>query len=289
MSRKRLVSVWMVSILLVTGCSANAYESYTKAAAKTDEVTSGKFQFEMELNTENQENQEGMPEKMTIQSLYTFANNGKEGILDVHVFNGTMGFDFKYFIKTPEEHYLKLPHSEVYYLNALTDVQATFDKAVFENLNEKWIGLLKSENIFSMEDRLIATENGDVKAKVYSVRPTSDQIRTLKEWFIEALKSNTEWASYIGGEANANRFMEAIEKVNIVSYEEEASVDFDGYIIEETVKLGLDYSDTTLPIKQQQVLITKKYLERNTKVSLDFGPIESGKVEPIESLTKGEK
>lgn len=289
MLKKSVLGVLLITLLLITGCSVNGYEAYTAAAAKTNEATSGKFQFEMTLSTAHKGSEQVLPDKLLIRALSTFEDNGEKGIIDLYVFDGIMGYDSKYYMKSPTEHYLKLPNSNVYYLNALSDGQARVDKTVFVQLSDKWLALLKSENVFTMEDRLVPSENGDVKAKVYSVRPTSDQIRTLKEWFVEALSTNTEWHSYIGGSDKAEGYITALQNVSILSYEEEVSVDFDGYIIEETIKLQLDYSDTDVPIAQQQVVITKKHLERNTKVSLDFSPIDSGTTEPIEALTKFEK
>jgi len=262
-----LSAIMLVISFSLAGCIPDSLGEYKKAAEKTEQIkrgrTTGEFLTEMTFNTE------GMTEEQ-IKELNYFRNmkgsfdvvyddEAKKGIFRNYLNLGGLGFDFDMFFNG-EEAYMKLPVIGKYIrLNELgTPVQKggkqeLVSAGTFEAISEKWLGMLRKEDVFQGKNIVLTTPDGEVKTTEYTIKLRDDQIKDLaayslelfskdeklKENFDELIRKNSEYMKDSSFEKLLSDMKESLDSYTVEDFSYTAYVDIDGYIVNEMIKVAV--------------------------------------------------
>lgn len=272
---KKILTI-MITILLavsLAGCSLDGLGDYKKAVEKTDQIkkgqTSGEFSLEMDFNTE------GMTEEQIKQLNYfktmkgsfevAFDDEAEQGIFRDYLNFGGLGFDFDLFING-EEVFMKLPvigkYMRIEELQGQMPIprdgkgMEIISKETQDAISDKWLGMLKKEDIFRGKDIVLTTPDGEVKTTEYTIKLNDEQIKSLAAYSIDMLSKDAKLKE------NYEEYGKKIEPLKDTSFEElfsdlrenmkdysvesfsyTAYVDIDGYIVNEMLDFSVKVDD----------------------------------------------
>lgn len=270
--KKLMITILALALAAaLIGCSFDSLEGYKEAVEKTEQIqkgqTEGEFSLEMDFNTE------GMTEEQIKELNYFRKMKGSFNVaydheLEKNVFRyylnfGGLGFDLDLFMNG-EEMFMKLPVVGKYM--RIDDIQAPItkdqkkgkaeliDPETKDAINDKWLKLLKKEDVFKGKDTVLTTPDGEVKVTEYTVRLNDAQIKDLGMYSIDMLSKderlNESYEKYIrknveslkdtSPEELLSDMKENIKKYIVESFEYTAYVDIDGYIVNEKVGITLE-------------------------------------------------
>lgn len=267
---KRIILLITAALLVVSpaGCSTDSLEAYRKAAQKTDDIkmgrTSGEFTVALDFSTE------GMTEEQIKELNYlrnikgnfstVYDRNGEKGIYRNYLNLGGLGFDFDLYMNR-EEAFMKLPIIGKYMRidEFVKDQQEsesapkTVSRVSQAAISEKWLDLLKKEDVFKGKDIILTTPDGEVKTTQYTIALKDEQVKSLASDCIKILSSDEEvkknYESFLQKnvkslkEISFEKMMSDMEKnldnYKLESFSYNAYVDIDGYIVNERVELAL--------------------------------------------------
>lgn len=310
-----LMMVMMMIAFMTTGCmGGEGYEDYLDAVDKTDAIQSGASQVEVVVeSTFNEEilSELSADERKTIEQLKTyefklenhFNHKENQSIYDIFYYNNNLGMDLKLYQRAEGEMFLKLPFMSAFYEvdDSFQTEGEPFDLEAFTaGVSESWTAMLKSENIFVGEKTIVKNEDGEVKATLFSVKPTSAQLDIfMRQLRTEILDNKTVLLDAFNKLQNQDEGTALSEEdfdiiVNslfnsmvIERYEETAYVDLDGYIIDEQIIIEIEYTSNdnfTNIFKHQTITIQTKKWDIEREQELDFSVLESAEILPISEL-----
>ncbi len=259
-----------------TSCSFDSLEDYKKAAEKTEQIkkgqTSGEFSVIMEFNTEGMSNEQikelNYLKDMRGSFSASFDDEAGLGIIRNYLSLGGLGFDMDIYING-DEIVMKLPvlgkYMRIDEMQAPLDVEKLEKDGVMINeetqarLGEKWLGLLKKEDVFKGKDIVLTTPDGEVKTTEYTIRLKDEQIKSLAKDALdilskdEKLKRNYEenFRKYVSRledtsfEKLLSDVGEDMEKNTVENFNYTAYVDIDGYIVNELIEFELKKKEIT--------------------------------------------
>ncbi|GAU76283.1 hypothetical protein [Fusibacter sp. 3D3] len=202
--------------------------------------------------------------------------------------------------------------------NETTPVKGEFGsadifKTIIDEIGIEWNTMIQKENIFVGEKTTIKNEDGDVKATKFTIKPTTEQLELISDRIKTSLLAHTDELANAfnqfsrngmstNGGAIANNDskkmkMDAEEihalienlmsNMTITHYEEVAYVDLDGYIIEETTTIGIDYTQTdqfTPLFKAQEIVINSKFWGIEKTQKFDFPEIDESNSKSMDAF-----
>lgn len=266
--RKIMTAIFTVILAIsLAGCIPDSLGDYKKAAEKADQIkkghTSGEFVVEMTFNTA------GMTEEQIKEMNYfrnvkgsfdvAYDDEAEKGVFRNYLNLGGLGFDFELFIDG-EKAFMKLPVIGKYV--SFDELQAPMPQEeelelvsaeTFAAINEKWLGMLKKEDIFQGKNIVLTTPDGEVKTREYTIRLKDKQIKSLavyaldmlsgdeklKENFEEYFKKNVERLKDCSLEKLLSDMKENIALYTVEDFSYTAYVDIDGYIVNEMIRVSL--------------------------------------------------
>jgi len=273
-----IVAFILLFTLSLTACNNDGLGEYKKAAEKTEQVKMGQklgeFTVKMDFDTE------GMtPEEIKELNYYkdingsfnvTYDNNLEKRIFKNYLNLGGLGFDYDLY-KNSNETYLKLPVTGKYMkldeLMTSLDVEQkehneTEDKnakskniiseGTFNLVSEKWISLMKKDDVFKGKNIVLTTPDGEVKTTEYTIKLNDEQIKNLFKGSVDIITKDESFKEfYVKMQNNIGPLKDttleklvADIKTDIDNYKVEkfsytAYVDVDGYIVNEIVEVAL--------------------------------------------------
>ena len=263
-----ILTLFLASALI--GCSFDSLEGYKDAVEKTEQIqkgrTEGEFSLEMDFNTEGM-TEEQIKELNYFRKMKGSFNAAYDHELGKKIFRyylnfGGLGFDLDLFVNG-EEMFMKLPVIGKYaklskMKEYMTDTQEEdfgfVDQGTQNAIDEKWLGLLKKEDIFKGKDTILTTPDGEVKVTEYTIRLNDNQIKDLAMYSIDMLSKderfNESYEKYIKKNFESLKdtspkellsdMKENIKKYTVESFGYTAYVDIDGYIVSEIVGITLE-------------------------------------------------
>lgn len=298
--------------------AVNQTEEMTHGASKIEVEINSEFNqdFLSELSQEDRyEIQQMNHFEFEIEKHFDRSNH--QSIIDAYAYMGRLGMDFKVYQTSADQWYVKAPFSaSLYQLNVNDFIKDNASKAsenaskasenasqevdyqtFFTSLGDDWNDLLVADNIFVGEKTLIQNKDGDVKATRFSVKPTKEQLSIFLKQIREALLKNPEvFKSFIKGfdqesELSESDYKELINTLlnamTIEKYEEVAYVDVDGYLIEETVNITLNFNEIesgVIALERQIISFKTTHWDIEKEQNLNFDVISKSPIEPIENL-----
>jgi hypothetical protein len=269
MKKLLLMIITLLLAVSLISCTTNSLEDYKKAAEKTEQIkkgrTAGEFSLEMEFNTkdmtEDQIKQLNYFKHMKGTFDVAFDDEAEQGIFRNYMSFGGLGFDYDLFVNG-NEIFMKLPIIGKYM--RLDELQTQMNSAQYEEMelisadtqeaiSEKWLGILRDEDIFKGRDIVLTTPDGEVKTTEYTIKLKDEQIKSLAEYSAdilsrdEKLKENyrryiQEKVGHMKDKAFEQFFSDLkdnMKNYTVDSFSYTGYVDIDGYLVNETVEFSM--------------------------------------------------
>lgn len=299
-------------IVGATGCSTNAYELYKNAEVKTDAATTGVY--DMSFSLENEIDTKGLTEEQlkAVNYMKKIEYKGKSTVdetKDLVISNswvnlGGIGFDFTYYGKEDKQ-YIKYPVLKKYIdLKAMmanaslgTNSQAltsmpTISEATKEKLSKIWDTLATKDTVKSMEDVIIPTDQGDMKAKHLTLSVSGDAVKQALIESQKAILADEELKKMIAtqmekmGETQSEETYFMTENMTIEDFEISSYVNADGYLVKDEVRIVMSGFGESNMLKSSTFHMTTVYSQLNQKVELEFPNITEDQIFKAEELNQ---
>lgn len=279
--KKILIFILVLALIVVTltACNTDNLEQYKKAFEKTEQIkkgqSSGEISVKLDFNTDglSVEDVKVLNNfKDMSGSFNTVFDDDAEKAIFKNYFNfGGLGYDFEMFING-EELAMKLPVIGKYLkINEMQQIEAEtkgYDQIISDDtmkqIAEKWVGLMKEEDVFKGKNIIITTLDGDVKTTEYTVTLSSEQIKEmvlgsieiaskddkLQNFFNENITMKVNDKEKLTFEEVLKGIRDNIDKFEIDSFKYTALVDIDGYIVNDNLVYSLISTDEKITLKR---------------------------------------
>ncbi|GKX29782.1 hypothetical protein SH1V18_22620 [Vallitalea longa] len=258
---KEIISICIVLIVL-TGCSTKAYIDYNNAIVKTESEKTGKQSIEIKLDIDFDTQGLSLEEVKLLnyysEMMYQLTNkydmDDDKIATDVYMNLGGIGLDSNYY-KDGDEQYVKIPVLNKY-INLTKEKFINNEyNDIFKAVSDKWLDLLKEENVLKGNDTIVDTKEGQVKAKEVTINIQDEQLNELSKVIIDTIIDSgilEDFIYVIDDEGNTDKIRkedvvevinEAFSNLIFDSFEAKAYIDFDGYLIEENIEMNMRISE----------------------------------------------
>lgn len=324
MKRTIIIIILLVLLVSLVGCMKNDLEDFKAAVKKTDNIPKGKLttssKLEMDFDTKGLSDKDlrGINYFKMIKSNsdITF-DNELDMIISQNYFNlGGLGFDTAIY-KDKERLFIKIPILEKYMI--LNDMLSErkdnekeeghgyvlISKETKKTLEDKWLSILKEENIVSGRKNIISTPNGEVKARHYTIELTNEQIKDLVDGVTNLIAKDKVLQNNINNFINENtgegdtiekvsvenileKFKEIINRGEIENFEYNAYIDKKGYIIKENMLVKIKFNKATSNrLKSISYEFEDQRWEINEEQKFRFPELTKANVIDIDNINKG--
>lgn len=299
-----------VTALSLTGCGGSAYDLYKNAELKTDEATTGIYNVDISINNEFDTSQMTEEQLKAVNYMKQVAFKGTNTvdktqdalISDAWINLGGIGFDFTYYAQGDKQ-YIKYPVLKKYIdikqmaATALAGKGGTSEmpgitKESQEQLFQIWDKLASKDTVKSIEDVIIPTSQGDIKAKHLIIDVDGAVIKQalmdsqkvlladeqLKKMMAEQMKS--------AGVTESGQVQFISPDMTIDSFEISSYIDADGYLVKDEVSIVMGNFDKGSALKSSSFHLATIYSQLNQKVNLQFPTITPDQVFTSEELNK---
>lgn len=315
---KKILSILIIVLLVLSlaACNTDNLAEYKKALDKTDQITKGQFSAEvsmvMDYNTDDLTAEEikelNYFKDMSGSFNVVYDENQEKTILRNYMNFGGLGFDFNMYING-EEVVMKLPvvgkYIKMNEINQGNIAEESFNQTMVseETINaitDKWVSLMKEDDVFKGKDIILTTPDGEVKTTEYTITLSDEQIRTLvKESTAIAAKDESLKKFYndyvtvkvddekITFEEMIKSIEENIENYKIENFKYTALVDIDGYIVSENITYSIKSTKTDLILRGMNFNLSLKTWDINKEQAFDFPVLTDEntiKTDDIESM-----
>lgn len=284
------LSILMTAVLLITGCQTKGLVNYQEAVRTTNSITSGQVSTEVELKTvfnkaglTIEEEKELSPFENIYARVITKYEESEEPKLEMNIYYiiGAFGIDMSLFFTDDDfimqipmiNMYLKLDEEDMKDYNDV-EVQNEAIEAIFEldfeRIMTSWLEVFSEENVIVGKDTYVVTDEGKIKTTTYDFHLTQEQIDRLMELLLEqydldelnqfiriyAEQSGSELSDEELESIDINKWL---EKIDLISIQGKAYVDFDNRLIKQEFSLvgeGTDKSPGTLEEFEINVMMT---------------------------------
>ena len=265
---KKVLFSFLIIILAfsIIGCSKNDLKAYNNARLKTSNIKKGQKSFEMKIDNELCE--DGLTDKelkelnnfksMNMNSYISYDLNMKKAMGINYTQLGGLGLDSIIYMDGDDQYLQLSTYWKYLILNEDVDTDNPIEKSTVDRIKSKWIEILNEEDVFSGEKILLSTEDGEVKAREYTIKLNEEQLKEFLNFVLDVLEEDTKFNEFskqmvIGiGEELADKDKEdiigslikdlriSIEDSKDLSFKYKSFIDIDDYIVEENIDFILN-------------------------------------------------
>ena len=279
--KKILIVILALALIVITltACNTDNLEQYKKAFEKTELIkkgqTSGEISVKLDFNTDEL-SQEDVNELNNFKEMngsfnIVFDDEAEKAIFRNYLNLGGLGYDFELFING-EEVVMKLPvigkYLKINEMQQIEEETKGYEQIIsdetMKQIAEKWIGLMKEEDVFKGKSIIITTPDGDIKTTEYTVTLSNEQIKEmvlesieiaskddkLRNFFNENITMKVNDKEKLAFEEVLNSIKENIDKFEIENFKYTALVDIDGYIVSENLVYSFISTDEKVALKR---------------------------------------
>lgn len=240
-----------------TACSSSDFEALEKAEVKTEAVSTGISAVDLQIEndmvttglTAEQLKIVNYMKAVAYKGEYSFDKSKNQAISQSWVNLGGIGFDFTYY-KDQDKQFVRYPVLKKYIdLSQLTSQGGqsfNLSPETHKALGEVWNKLYTKDTVKQIEKTFVTTTEGDVKATRYDVSASGEAVKAA---ILESQKLIMADAAVKAKLASAKNEAQASgesiqitglpEDVVLKNFQMSAYVDADGYLIKETIIMGL--------------------------------------------------
>lgn len=298
---KKMIAILLAAVLVLSlaACNTDNLAEYKKALEKTDQITkgqmSGEYSMVLDFDTEGLTAEEikelNYYKDMDGSFNAVYDEEAGKGIYRNYFSFGGLGFDFDMYMNGTEM-FMRLPVAGKYIrldelkpanINEEDFNQKIMSQESLKAITEKWVGLMKEEDVFKGKDIILTTPDGEVKTTEYTITLSNEQIKTLVSESVEIASKDESLKKFFDGYVKVNineeelSFEEILEfyKKNIENYELEsfkytALVDIDGYIVNENIDISIKAAKDDLMFKGMDYNLNMKNWDINKEQKFEF-------------------
>lgn len=313
--KKIILSMLIIALIFsIVGCSKNDLEAYKEASKKTNGIKKGQTSFD--LNIENQFNTRGLTEE-EIKKLSYFKkielkidlkfDEEQDKLISRNYYNFSgMGFDSTLYVDN-EKVFIKMPMLGKYLVLEDEIVNSQLEdkeyqhilKDTFNKINNSWLNVLEKDDVFLGENTVMSTPDGEVKATRFTIKLTNEQLKELINNTVNVLAEDVSFNNILreiiitkGEEVNTKeiykRVKESLNKSTINEFEYETYVDIDGYIIQEDIRVIVEYENSTDgSINKQIIDIKAKNWNIEKEQEFNFPEIDEENILEMKNMGEG--
>jgi Tfp pilus assembly protein PilV len=298
---KKIVAILLIAVIVLslTACNTNNLAEYKKAFEKTDQIAKGQLSAEfstvMDYNTTGLSSEEikelNYYKDMNGSFNVVYDDGAEKAILRNYMNFGGLGYDFDLYINGKEVSmklpvvgkYIKLNEIQNSTTNQYDFEQSIVSEETMKAISDKWVGLMKEENVFKGKDIILTTPDGEVKTTEYTLTLTDEQIKlfvsecvelaqkdeSLKQFYDNyvKIKINDKELSF---EETIKSFKENIENYKVENFNYTALVDIDGFIVNEDISYSIKAVKEDLLLRGTDFNMNLKTWDINKEQSFDF-------------------
>ncbi|WP_427338351.1 hypothetical protein [Caloranaerobacter sp. DY30410] len=331
----RKIIILLLSIVLIislTACRQNDFESFIEATKKTDAIKIGQKEIvtilEFDFDTEGLSDEEikalNYFKKVESKFYITFDYESKKIIARSYYNFSGLGFDSEFYMNEGRS-FIKVPILGKYIkLNDVTDENGSgkpkqsqyefMSTETFGAIKNKWIEIIKQDDVFTGKKSIMSTPDGEVKVTNYTIRLNEKRIKEFLNYFMEVIykdkKFKENFEAYLKQVSNEKvkmdfdeiyfNFKKMLDDSDIKEFNYDAFIDIDGYIIKENIEMELDLKKSKgkginsikFNLQNKRWSIEKKqkfeFPEIKEKDILKFNEIDKGIPFMIEDIFKNE-
>ncbi len=297
---KKSIAILLAAVLILSlsACNTDNLAEYKKAVEKTDQITKGQMSVEFSVNMDYDTKGLSIEDikelnyfKDTVGSFNAiYDEEENKSIYKSYISLSGLGFDFDVYVNGNEV-FVKLPVAGKYIrlneMNSVDLIEENYEKKIIseESLKtfiEKWVGLMKEEDVFKGKDIILTTPDGEVKTTEYTITLSNEQIKTLIFEAIEIASKDESlkqfFDEYVGSNNNDIKTLEEalkhikdnVENYEIESFKYTSLVDIDGYIVSENMNFSIKTVKDELLLKKINCNLDTKNWDINKKQSFSF-------------------
>lgn len=314
------ISVLML-VLSLAACNADNLGEYKKALERTEQITKGQMSGELSMALDFKTDGlsvEDIKELNYFKDMRgsfssVFDKDLDKGIYRNYMNLGGLGFDYDVYANG-NEIFMKLPvagkYMKFYKVQDSVNVNEReysgqiISEETMKAITEKWVSLMKEEDVLKGKEIILTTPDGEVKTKKYTIALSSEQIKALAADSVEAASRDESlkrfYDEYAGNVAVNNKSFEEMIgyiKSNIQNYDVEnfkytALVDIDGYIVSTNIVFNIRAVDDTQVFRGFDYSLSTKNWDINKEQTFDFpelteeNTVDSNKKEEMPDLIK---
>lgn len=280
MKKVFVIFLSIILIISLTACGKNDFEAFINASNKTSNIKKGQEDLTLNLNLDfNTEglSSEQLKELNYFKSIEARFNTAYDKELEKTIsrtyFNfGGLGFDVNFY-DNGEKSFIKMPIIGDYMLideelkgNFTQDMEAEgaegefISEEAFKAIKDKWLNIIKRDDVFAGKDSVMTTPDGEVKITEYSIKLTDEDFKTflnesidiimddknLKENITKYIKLDNEGKEEINIQEFFDSFEKSLEQSKIKNLKYKAYIDIDGYIIKEVLDFHIKFEDMSM-------------------------------------------
>ncbi|MGD9568097.1 MAG: hypothetical protein AB7V48_07185 [Sedimentibacter sp.] len=307
---KKIIAIILALMLVLSlaACNTDNLAEYKKALEKTDQITKGQFSADlsmvMDYNTDDMTAEEikdlSYYKDMSGSFNVVYDDEAEKTILRNYMNFGGLGFDFDMYIDG-EEMVMKLPvvgkyikMNELNELNELDEMntanidEESYDQTIISDetmkaIADKWVSLMKEDDVFKGKDIILTTPDGEVKTTEYTITLSDEQIRTLVKESLPVIAKDESLKKFYGEYVTFNvneeeitfenmieSIEENIENYMIENFKYTALVDIDGYIVSENITYSIKSTKQDLILRGMDFNLDIKTWDINKEQNFEF-------------------
>lgn len=266
----------LVLLLIVTACNSSSLAEYKKASEKTEEMIKGQTAGEFTLITEI--NPQGLTAEEIRELNYikdmegsfsvVFDNEEGKAIIRNYLNFGGLGYDFEVYVNG-QEISLKLPvvgkylkiNEEMLAEGREYSKNQIISEETKKEFIKRWLNLMNEEDVFKGKNMVLTTPDGEVKSTEYTIKLKDEQVKTLLKDAAQILSRDESLKSFFDKNIRVNmgkteeelktktfeevldHILKSTEEFKVDNFTYKASVDIDGYIVNEIIDISLKTID----------------------------------------------
>lgn len=321
MRRIVLLFIILTLILALAGCGQNPLEKYKEAVERTGNINKGQVSFEValdsEFNTEGLTNEE-IREINYIKSIESnitvkYDEEKKKSIVMVYSNFGGMGFDSEIY-QDDDKIFMKMPIEGKYIdlssmLNMIDmesnigsggeSLNSFISEDSIQAIKDKWINLLNDDDVVAGKSSLLNTEDGEVKATLFTISLTDEQIKTLFKDVIYILKSDSSFTNMISQSIKNSdqtitvqeiiqEIMDQVNEIEVNDFKYEFYIDIDSYIVESNLEASINYTNSEVgPLKSQHINFKTQNWDIEKEQEFEFPQLTDENTLEMENMNQG--
>ena len=312
MKKILIILISLFLILNLTGCSESPLKTYKKATEKSSALTMGKRSYEIFI--ENEYVTEGLTQEEIKKLNYfnsietkvniSFDDEENKFISRNYSNFGGMGFDSVLY-SDGEKVFLKMPVVGKYLIFSGMDelnkdekyTKMPISEESIKEIKDKWISMLNKKDVTSGNKTLLDTENGQVKATLFTINLKEEMIKEFIGEAIKIVMTDKVFINYVKNELEIDYFKliedmgemsKKLEDLKIDRIKYEAYIDIDGYIIKSTTNVDVSYSNLELGnLKGQKMSIETNLWDIGKKQKFEFPTLNEDNILDMENMDEG--
>lgn len=272
---KKILTLLLVITILFSfsGCNGDDLKNYSEAVKKTSSILKGQMEISMDTDLDISTDELTKEQKKAIKYFKNlegkmnikFDDESKKFISRNYFSFGGLGMDSNVY-GNGEQIYLQMPIigkyidiSQEYKKETKQDSGSFLSEDTKEKIGNKWLNILQEDDIFTGQDTIMDTPDGEVKVTEYNIHIEDNQLKEFALSVVDIVAKDEDFIKNLNKEieevegedkVNSDELIKNIKKMikgaGIEAFNYTAYVDIDGYIVKEIIEVNMDSNESEI-------------------------------------------